>query len=342
MLRSNLLRPVGILILLVVLFLLPWRLPSAYHIHLFIYVFVLIILALGLRLIYTTGQVSFAHAAFYAVGAYCSALLVMRAGWSSWYALPVAGIIAAVIGLLVGYPTLRIKGVYFFLMSFAFGSVVTLVLSNYWTGFLGGHQGLTNIPPPNPLSIGGLELAFLSKIPYYYVALIFVILITIIFYRLDKSRFGMICKSIRDADILAECAGINIMKYKVLAFVIGCFFAGVAGGFIAHYYLSISPGNFGFHLSVNLVVYLLVGGSATVAGPIVGTAVLVLLAQLLVRPLVGWAGAGASAGAWEQLFYGVVLIVFISFLPEGLIGLPKRVMLSGRKLIGTGAATQRI
>lgn len=322
--KRNLLKPASLFLLAALLVLLPLYLRSQFYLHIIIYIFVLIILALGVRLIYTTGMVSFAHAAFYAIGAYTSAVLVLKLDWSFWLTFLIGGILAAIVALIIGIPVLRIKGVYFFLVSFAFGMVVMTFIANYYVGLFGGPQGVVGLPPPNPITIPGLPtIEFVGKVPFYYLSLIMMAITVLIMYRLDKSRFGLICKSVRDADALAETTGINIMRYKVLAFVIACFFAGIAGAFIAHYYLSSSPGMFSFHLSVSLLVFMLVGGPGSVAGPMVGVAALVFLSEVF-RDLAE--ALALPPGPSEVLIYGVILIVFIMFLPEGLIGLPRRVI----------------
>ncbi|MDO8490499.1 MAG: branched-chain amino acid ABC transporter permease [Dehalococcoidia bacterium] len=324
MLKKKWTKPLGLLVLALLLVFLPVYVTSAYYVHILIYIFVLAILAVGVRLVYTTGMVTFAHAAFYAIGAYTSATLVMRFGWSFWVAIFAAGVMSAIVALAIGYPVLRIKGVYFFLVSFAFGMVVFTFFSNYLVNVFGGPNGIISVPHPNSISIPGLPtLDFVGKIPYYYLALVILALTLLVMYRLDRSRFGLVCKSVREADNLAETAGVNIMQYKVSAFVIACFFAGVAGAFIAHYYSSATPDTFGFHLSVSLLVFMLVGGSGSVAGPVIGVAVLEFLAVLFVNVD---KALGIPPGPPEVLLYGVILIIFILFFPGGLVSLPGKVV----------------
>lgn len=305
------------IVLVILLVLAPLYVGNPYYLHLLIWMCLLVMLASGLRTLFTVGQISFAHAGFMAIGAYASTLLVMRLGLSFWIALPLSGIIAAVVSLGVGYPTLRIKGVYFFMASFSFGLIVLLVVSTYWDSVLGGYSGIGSIPRPNSIAIPGLaSIDFVGKIPFYYLALVITMVCVVVLYRLDGSRVGMTWKAIREADGLAETCGINIMNYKVLAFAIACFFAGIAGSYLAHYFRAIGPETFSFELSVSMVIYMLVGGSASVFGPILGVVVLSVLSEVF--KAVGGIG-------WEHLFYGVALMVFISFMPEGLIGLPRYV-----------------
>lgn len=322
--KSNLMKPLALAVLAVLLVLVPVFMTSAYYQHIMIYIFVLAVLALGVRLVYTTGMVTFAHAAFYAIGAYASATLVMHLGWSFWVTMFVGGFFSALVALVIGYPVLRIKGVYFFLVSFAFGMVVYTFFSNYLVNLFGGPNGINGVPHPDSISIPGLPtLDFVGKVPYYYLALVILAVTLLVMYRLDRSRFGLVCKSVREADNLAESAGVNIMQYKVSAFVIACFFAGVAGAFIAHYYSSATPDTFGFHLSVSLLVFVLVGGPGSVAGPIIGAAVLEFLAVMFVNLD---KALGIPPGPPEVLLYGVILIIFIMFFPGGLISLPGKVV----------------
>ena len=308
-------KPVAIpLALGVVLFLVPLFIASQFYLHLLIWMFLLVVLSSGLRTLFTAGQISFAHAGFMAIGAYVSALLVMKLGFSVWAAMPLAGVAAALVSLLVGYPTLRIKGVYFFMASFSFGVIVILVVSSYWQDLLGGYSGIVSIPRPNSITIPGFPaIDFVGKIPFYYLALFITLICLLVFYRLDRSRIGMTWRAIKEADGLAETSGINIMNYKVLAFAVACFFAGIAGSFLAHYFRAIGPETFSFDLSVSMVVFMLVGGAASIYGPVLGVFVFTILAEVFKS----FGGVG-----WEPLLYGLALMVFISFLPEGLIALP--------------------
>lgn len=204
--KSGISRPIFIAVLVIAVFLIPVFLDSAYWLHLIIQMSLMSIMATGLYLIFTTGQVSFAHAGFAGIGAYTSAMLALNWGVSSWIALPAAAIMPGLFALLIGWITLRIKGAYFFLATFAFGQIVVLIISNYLTDVFGGVSGLTRIPAPNAITLPGLSsIQFAGKVPFYYLALVLMLITVAVMYRLDKSRIGKILRAIQAGDSLAEC-----------------------------------------------------------------------------------------------------------------------------------------
>jgi len=262
----------------------------------------------GVRLIMSTGQLTLGHAAYMAVGAYSSALLVMKAGLSFWLAFPLSGLTSALIGLLIGYPTLRIKGVYFSIITFAFAEIIRLIIID-WPSFLGGYGGIAGIPAPSPF----FSISFTSRLPYYYLILITCLITYVVMVRMDRSRIGKIFSSIHESDTLAESVGINIMKYKVIAFCIGCFFAGLSGSLYAHYFNFTSPELFTIWQSIYCLIFVLVGGVGSVLGPLLGTFFLTLAPEFL-----------RVARAYEPVVYAVILILIMFLLPGGLISLPAR------------------
>jgi len=308
-----------ILLLLALLFILvaPTFLKNQYHIHILTMVFVNIIIASGLRLIMTTGLVSFCHAAFVAIGGYASALTVMRLGLSSWIGLIVAVAVTVVIAVAFGLILLRLKGTYFFIATTAFGEIILLIFTR-WADPFGGAAGLTNIPLPSALAIPGLfSIQFGSKVSFYYLALAIMLVLMLIAYRLDKGRMGAIWTGIHQADLLAQSVGINIMLYKVIAFAVGCSMAAVAGAFQAHYYSHINPGGFGFFTLVNYLIYVMIGGSQRLMGPVLGAALLTLFSEFL--------SLYETLAIYQTIVFGIVLILVILFLPQGIISLPSKI-----------------
>ncbi|MFC1848025.1 branched-chain amino acid ABC transporter permease [Chloroflexota bacterium] len=314
--RGIIAKGIGLLVLIVVFFV-PSFIDDLYYIHTLIMVMYYIILALSLRLIMKLGDVSFAHAAFAAIGAYGSALFVIELDLPFWAAFPLAGIVAALIAVVVGFPSLRLRGAYFFLVTFAFGQIIVIVLGGYWEDIFGGYTGLVGIPGPDP--IGPWE--FISKTPYYYFILSLALITGFIMWRIDRSRIGLILRSIAERDVLAHSLGINIMKYRMLAFITGCFFAGLAGSFYAHYVHIVSPESFSFLKSIQIVAFCVVGGTASIAGPIIGVCALTALSEIV-----------QEQGPYEFIVYGIALVVVFLFLPDGLLGLPKRVSGIAEKL----------
>jgi branched-chain amino acid transport system permease protein len=264
----------------------------------------------GVRLIMSTGQLTLGHAAYMAVGAYASTLLTMKVGLSFWLAFPLAGLISSFVALLIGYPTLRIKGVYFSIITFAFGEIIRLIIV-HWPSLLGGYGGIPNIPAPSPI----LSISFTSRIPFYYLILAISLITYLVMLRMEKSRIGKIFSSIHESDTLAESIGINIMKYKIVAFCIGCFFAGLSGSFYAHYFNFTSPEFFTIWQSIYCLIFVIVGGAGSVWGPPIGALFMTLVPELL-----------RVAREYEPVIYAIILILIMFLLPSGLITLPARLL----------------
>ncbi len=299
--------------ILVILVLLPIFLKSPYERHLLITIMTGSIAALGFRLVYNTGKTSFAQGSFVAIGAYTSALLVTRLSLSFWLALPLAGLVSAALGGIIGYPALKLRGAYFAILTFGLAEAIHLALLN-GGGFTGGVMGITGIPLPNPIVLPGLApIEFTSKVPYYYLALALLVLTIVVMYRLDHSRMGRIFGAIYDNDKLAESVGVNLGRYTTLAFTIACFFSGLAGSFLAHYVRVITPSSYGLWQGVYYLMYAIIGGAGSVFGPIIGTASLLYLSRLLI-----------AYGRYQLMIYGAILIVFMIFLPNGLLSLFSR------------------
>jgi branched-chain amino acid transport system permease protein len=300
-------------IFIVFLFFLPVFLSGPYHIHTLILTMINVVLASSLRLINLSGQMSLAHGGMMTIGAYTSTLLVMKLGLSSWMTLPLAGLAAALIACLAGFPFVRLKGIYFSIVTIFFSEMVVLT-AQQWQSLTGGSTGIFNIPRPNPLVIPGiLTLSFSSKADFYYLMLALMVISLFILYAVEHSRIGLTLRGIQQTDSLAESVGIDTVGYKVLAFSIGCFFAGVAGGYYSHYISAINPDAFSFLYTIYILVYMTVGGEKRFLGPILGAFVLTILPEVL-RPL----------KAFVPFFFAAVLIAVIFFMPEGMAGLPER------------------
>lgn len=300
------------LVVVAFLFLFPQIVKNPYYIRVWINTFYLIVLTASLRMIMITGQVSIAHYAFMGIGAYTSALLVTKAHWNFWLTFPLAGIAAAIVALGLGYLTLRIKGSYFAIATMALGEFIRMVWVE-WKGFFGGMNGIMGIPAPN--SIGGIN--FGSMPSYYYFGLILMLFSMVILQRMDKSRYGMTFRSIAVADNLSESVGVNIMNYKVLAFVVGCFFAGLAGALYSSLQHYISPMDFTAFESIMLIVFLVVGGRTNLLGPILGVTVLTWLPVLL-EQIPGY------QPTMLPIMYGAFLLVVMLFIPGGVLDILER------------------
>ena len=300
---------VGLPFLMVLFVAAPFIFNDPYYQHLLILICVWSMLALGFLLILTTGQFTLGHAGYMAIGAYASALMTTKLGWSFWAALPASAVIAAIFGLLTGWIMLRARMGAFLLMTLCFAEVVRLAIV-YWPSVLGGSAGIPNIPRPD--SIAGM--AFDSKFPYYYLILFLLAVMIYVIYRMDRSKFGLIFKSIGQNTPLAQSVGVNPMRYKILAYTLACFFAGVAGSFYAHYLTFLSPEYFTVWKSLMIQMYAIIGGIGfMIAGPIAGSVFLVVIPELL-----------RATENLSLILYGAVFILVIFFCPGGLLSLPQQ------------------
>jgi len=299
-----------IIFCLILLILGPLLSNQPYWMHVVIICIYSSILAMSWLLILKIGHLSLAHAAFMGVGGIASALLVMEAGISFWLALPLSGLITAIIALILGFPLLRVKGIYFLIITFAFNELFVIMIRNW--KFLGGYVGLIDVPKPN--AIGAID--FSSKVHYYYLILFLAAVTVIILYRIYTSRIGRIFTSIGEDEDLARSIGIDVIKYKLIAFSIGCFFAGITGSFLVHYLNFAGAELFTTWQSLYIQIYAIVGGMGSViGGPIVGAFSLILLTEFLDIPIKA-----------QSLVYAAILILIIFFLRGGLISLPQRIL----------------
>jgi branched-chain amino acid transport system permease protein len=297
-------------VLLAILVLVPVLFRNLYQLGVITFMLINVLLAVSCWFIMTTGQVTLGHAGFAAIGGYLSAALIARYGMGSWWSLLIAMITAGMIALVIGYITLRIKGIYFIVATLALGEVIRVVFGA-WDDPFGGLVGIMNLPPPNAIIIAGLPaIEFASKVSLYYLTLVLALSGIVIMHRLNRSPIGLVFQGIRQADDLAENVGINIMGYKVLAFVIGCMFAGMGGVLYTYNVGSIQPSSFTLIQSAYYLVYVAVGGGINVYGPILGALVLNILSEFL-RPV----------KEFEPIVFALILIGAVLLLKGGLIGL---------------------
>jgi branched-chain amino acid transport system permease protein len=310
-------------LLIIFLFLIPLFDKSAYHqIHILIMMGISLIMATSFRSIANTGQLSFGHGGMMTLGAYTSTLLVMKLGLSFWPALIVAGLAAGVLAAIVGFPFTRIKGVYFGITTL-FLTQIIILFAEQWKSMTNGSAGIIHIPPPNRIVVPGLlTIDFSSKVDFYYLILILVLITLLILYALENSRIGLTFHSLRQSDSLAESLGINTTKYKIIAFSIGSVFAGIAGAFYAAYITAIAPSTFGFIYTVYVVAYVMVGGLKSFLGPILGAIVLTILPELF-----------RAVPQYQPFLFAASLLFVIFYLPKGLVGVPAQLKNLLRKRI---------
>jgi len=262
------------------------------------------------------GQISMGHAAFMAVGGYVSAVLCAKLGWSFFAALPCAALGAGVVGLLFGLPSLKIKGFYLIMATVAAQFIIIWVVLQLYT-VTGGTNGLA-VPRPR---IAGIVLK--SKQSYFYFVMIFAVLSTIVAKNLVRTKVGRAFIAIRDNDLAAEVMGINVFGYKLLAFFIGCVFAGVAGALLVHFVRYAFTAQFTFLDSVWYLGMLIAGGMGSISGGILGVIALKLLDYVvtLAGPAVASAFpslAGPAGAAFGLFIRGLVIMLFVMFEPKGL------------------------
>jgi branched-chain amino acid transport system permease protein len=259
------------------------------------------------------GQISIGHAGFMAVGGYTSAILSAKLGWPFWATLPSAVLAAGMAGLIFGLPSLKIKGFYLIMATIAAQFIIIwLILQLY--GITGGTDGLA---APR-LKIAGLVLK--SKSSYFYLVMIITCLATFAAKNIVRTRAGRAFIAIRDNELAAEVMGINLWTYKLLAFFIGCAFAGLAGALLVHYYAFACIDQFTFMNSVWYLGMLIVGGMGSTAGAIFGAVSLKLLDEVvtIVGPILSAAVAPQAAASLGLIMRGLVIIVFLIFEPRGL------------------------
>jgi branched-chain amino acid transport system ATP-binding protein/branched-chain amino acid transport system permease protein len=293
----------GVAVTLAVIAALPYVFPTAYFTHLFTTIAYSTIVVLGLNvLIGFSGQISLGHAGFYGVGAYTTALLSAQAGWPLWITFPAAVVAAAVAGLVLALPAIRTKGLYLAVMTIAFGFVVE-ILSQRWVELTGGTMGVYGIPA---LSWFGAPV---GAVGYFYVVAVAALGLQLLLNQLVGSLWGKTLTAVKDSEPAAEAIGIDVLRWKVLAFVVSAGCAGLGGAFFAHQNGYINSDAFTFSTSLFFLVALIVGGLGSRYGAVVGVTVLTLLNQL-------------SARLYEYRFYtlGLLLLGVLIFMPFGLAG----------------------
>ncbi len=354
--------------LFVLVFFIP-MLPFStnYVIHLCTYVMMYIVLALGLNVVPGfTGLLDLGYVGFYGIGAYTAGLLTLKLAalgypWdilsSYWLIIPIAAINGAISGILLGVPTLRLTGDYFAIVTFGFSELVVLIIINeMW--LTRGPMGLPGIATPS-INLGFLfpltkffyeepiRYVFRGEVPFFYLILSMVIITIFIMNRIENSRLGRAWFAIREDEVAAECCGIHIMKYKVIAFAISASFGAIAGSFFATWYTFISPVSFKFWESILILCMVVLGGMGSIPGVILGTTILVSLSEIIRKVLevmqgswlINFMNSYRDTWIWVILepikdkipdliqaryaIFGVILILMMRFKPAGLIPLAR-------------------
>jgi branched-chain amino acid transport system permease protein len=283
---------------------------SPYVVHLLVLGCLAALLAVGLNIaLGFAGLFSFAQGAFYGIGAYTSALLVLNGLAGVWTAFVAAGAMAGLFGFVLGLFTIRLGGHYLAIATFAFQEIVYLIIRN-WDGVTKGTAGITGIPGPPPLALPGLPaLPFATELSYYYLVLVVLAAAIALTARLRSSQLGLELMAVREDEVAARAMGVRSVRLKVFAFTASAVLAGLAGSLFAHYVRNVSPESFAVAMSFSVLVSVLVGGIGTVMGPVLGGLLLTFLPEYL-----------RAFQAYRFTIYGALLIVVIIAMPTGVAG----------------------
>lgn len=279
------------------------------------------LLALSIYLTLACGQLSLANAAFMGIGAYVGAVLTIEAGWPFWAAIAAAVVVPMLVAVLVGLPSLRLRGVFLAIATLGLGEILRVVIVNL--DATGGAEGISSIP----VKTQDWQLALALLVALYLT------------WRLRGSRMGYAFEAIREDETVARTMGIDTTRYKLIAFVLSAALAGLAGVLKAHLFRAITPGDYGFVQAVDILTFAVVGGSTAFVGPVLGAILLTALPELLRSNLLRGV-ANIEAGWQTLLLNGVILLLVILFLPNGLISLFTRRWRRPTPLASEGAVAE--
>jgi branched-chain amino acid transport system permease protein len=256
--------------------------------------------SLGVWVTFSIGRINIAQGAFAMIGGYTTAILSTRYGLPFWLCLPLSALAAAAVGTLIGIPILRLRGVYFAMITLSLTEAVRLAFLNGGE-LTQGASGITSIPRP-----AGID----SPVAFYVLAALLLVLALAAVWRLATSRIGWVFRSLRQSEDLASSIGIDVARFRVIAFAFSCALGGVAGSFFAAFHQNIYPASYSIQDSINFMLYCFLGGLDFVLGPIVGAFLLVIAFELL-----------GELQRYQALLYGVLMIAVMLFLPNGMLSL---------------------
>jgi branched-chain amino acid transport system permease protein len=283
----------------------PFLAGNDYHLTVMSKAYIFALATIGLNLITGyTGQFNLAHSGFMAVGAYTVGILTADHQWGFWAAFALSGVISAALGFPLGLVSLRLKGHYFSIFTLCVGYIMFLVIEK-WESLTHGSGGLIGIPMPTPI----FGLAFDNPRALYYLMFFFLVLGMFVMHRIVNSLLGRTFMAIRNSDDLAEALGINLMRNKVLAFVLSVLYAGYAGGLLAGFVRVLGPDDAGVQHTFDMTMQMLIGGIGTMLGPLLGAIAMPWLEQNL-----------QFLQQYRFVVFGPVLILLVIFLPHGIVG----------------------
>lgn len=289
---------------LLALIVLPLVFNHPYYLGIVNYIVLYGILCMGLNLILGyTGLLSLGHAAFYGLGGYTTAILMTRHGFGFGPCLVLSGIVALIFGLLLGIPTRKVRGDYFCLLTIAFGEIFRLV-AQAWIDFTNGAMGIVGIPIPK---LFGWKIR--SEVDFYYLGLGILIFTIVSQVLLIHSRYGRAFIAIREDELAASVMGINTAIYKIIVFGIGCFYAGLAGSYLAVYQTTVTPSNFRLEESCLMIIMVIVGGMGALLAPLAGVLVMILATEFF-----------RGIAEYRMLIIGAIMVAVLLFRPQGIFG----------------------
>lgn len=287
-----------------------WAANQPYLLHMLVLVFVLAIPAVGLNLMLGySGLVSLGHMGFAGVGAYVAAVLMVDGQWNFWVALLAGTVAAGAIGGVIGLVCFRFRGHFFMIVTLAFGLVLYAAMNN-WDAVTRGAAGFAGIPRPPALHWGAAVISFGPLHNFYYIALLLAVLAFCLQYLVIRSDLGRILSAIRQDERLARSRGVNILLYKTVVFSLGTAIAGMGGVLQVSFLRVAAPASFTMLESINMVLIVVVGGAASMAGPALGAVVYVMLPEFL-----------RLAENWRLVIFGAILVLIMLYAPTGLAGL---------------------
>ena len=274
-------------------------------------------ISLGVWLTFAIGRINIGQAAFALIGGYVAAILTTTLGMSFWLALPASGLVAGLLATIIGWPILRLKGVYFAMLTLSLTEAMRLAALNF-ERVTQGATGILNIPTPGSLALGGIVLvpAFATlpeHVAFYYLAAFILLAGLLVVDRITACRLGWIFRSLLQDEALASSVGVDVPKYRVIAFAICSAFGGIGGAFFTVSQQSIYPSSFGVRDSIFFMLYCFLGGLSYVFGPVVGAFVLFLSFEVL-----------AGLRQYQTLLYAAIMILTMLWLPNGLLSLRRR------------------
>ena len=263
-----------------------------------------------------TGMLSLCGAGFFAVGSYTTAVLTTKLGWSFWASIPVAALLCALLGVLIGLPTLRLKGDYLAIATLGFAEIVRNVINN-WDNLTNGPMGIQRIPI---ITLFGVQISPYNKWAFLLLEVIMLLICYFLLERLASSRMGRALEAIREDEIASSSLGINVTKYKVASFALGAAVTGLAGCLQAEFVLSVSPGTYVFMVSIMVLCTVVLGGMGNFKAVILGAFIIQFISYF--PQLIGLSNVIPAQA--KQIIFGLILVVMMIYRPQGILGRKKR------------------